>query len=81
MYIANSGMAGISIIRAEDSKNAIIENVLIVGATTENPPPSSFANGEGIKLARADWLELKNVRFHNMNRAALHACSSCENIC
>lgn len=80
--IADASIAGINIIRAEDSKNALIQNILIVGSSYGNPPNITISGkAQGIKLARADWLELKNITFYNFNDAALHACSSCENIC
>jgi len=40
-----------------------------------------MSNSQGIKLARADWLLIEDIDFHNYKEAALHACSSCENIC
>ena len=81
MMLADCALAAINVIRAEWSKYAKVEDVTIVGQSKGNPPIESLANGKGIQLARADWLEIKNVEFHNMNGAAMMACSSCENIC
>jgi len=59
--IEGAGKAGINIIRAEDSKKAKIEDVLIVGKSSGNPPNATMANGDGIWAPRADWIRIENV--------------------